>query len=262
VTLPAGEEVEFAVAAESVGLPFVHVAATAGVESVIAALVVAATNAVRVIVGLNLGDEHPVTLAEEIAVLDNLSNGRIGVIGELGSLDTAAAIEDVALLRASWAGRPIHHRGRRWQVPAGLAGHVTPASVMVTPSPAQLHIALWIAGNAARATGESLGLSVVATTPEAVDAEAAMAPGRTTLVGDIGIDRQNVLDWSSAGATHLLCSLDGSASVEAIARWLVPEVAMVEFPRIVTETPLPAVWPRAGADVTHRQPAQASSPTT
>jgi alkanesulfonate monooxygenase SsuD/methylene tetrahydromethanopterin reductase-like flavin-dependent oxidoreductase (luciferase family) len=247
VTLPAGGEVELAVAAESVGLPFVHVVAAAGTESVIAAMVVAATSTVRVIVGLSLGDEHPVTLAEEIAVLDNLSNGRIGVIGELGSLDAEAATEDVALLRASWAGRPIVHRGRRWRVPAGLAGHVAPAAVMVTPAPAQLNVPLWIAGCAAPAAGEALGLPVVATAPEAVDAGAAIAPGRTTLVGDLAGDRQNVLDWSSAGATHLLCAVDATASVEAIARWLVPEVAMVEFPRIVTETPLPAAWPRAAA---------------
>jgi alkanesulfonate monooxygenase SsuD/methylene tetrahydromethanopterin reductase-like flavin-dependent oxidoreductase (luciferase family) len=244
VTLPAGGEVELAVAAESVGLPFVHVAAATGTESVIAATVVAATNTVRVIVGVNLGDEHPVTLAEEIVVLDNLSNGRIGVIGEIGSLDTEAATEDVTLLRASWVGRPIRHRGRRWQVPAGIAGHIGPNAVMVTPSPAQLEVPLWIAGDAARAVGASLGLPVVANAPGAVDASVPVAPGQVTLVGDVGGDRQVVGDWSSAGATHLLCALDGAATVEATARWLVPEVAMVEFPRVVTETPLPAPWPR------------------
>jgi alkanesulfonate monooxygenase SsuD/methylene tetrahydromethanopterin reductase-like flavin-dependent oxidoreductase (luciferase family) len=243
VTLPAGGEVELAVAAESVGLPFVHVAAATGTESVIAATVAAATNTIRVIVGVNLGDEHPVTLAEEIVVLDNLSNGRIGVIGELGWLDTEAATEDVTLLRLSWTGRPIRHRGRRWQVPAGIAGHVAPDSVMVTPSPAQLEVPLWIAGDAARAVGASLGLPVVANAPGAVDASVPVAPGQATLVGDVDADRQIVGDWSSAGATHLLCSLDGTATVETIARWLVPEVSMVDFPRVVTETPLPARWP-------------------
>ena len=155
------------------------------------------------IVGLHLGDEHPVTLAEEIVVLDNLSNGRIGVIGELGSLDTEAATEDVTLLRASWAGRPIRHRGLRWQVPAGLAGHVAPDAVMVTPAPAQLDVPLWVAGDAARPVGASLGLPVVAHAPGAVDAAVPVSPGRATLVGDVDIDRQTVSDWSSVGATHL-----------------------------------------------------------
>jgi alkanesulfonate monooxygenase SsuD/methylene tetrahydromethanopterin reductase-like flavin-dependent oxidoreductase (luciferase family) len=242
------------VAAESVGIPFVHVAAATGTESVIAAIVVAATSTVRVIVGINLGDEHPVTLAEEIVVLDNLSNGRIGVIGELGSLDTDAAAEDVAVLRASWGGRPICHRGTRWQVPARLAGHVAPEEVMVTPPPAQLTVPLWIAGHAAPAVGAALGVCVVAADCAAVDAAASMAPGRTTLGGDTVIDRHNVLNWSSAGATHLLCALDGAASVEAIARSLAPEVAMVEFPRVVTETPPPARWPRSADGVPDRRP--------
>ncbi len=49
-----------------------------------------------------------------------------------------------------------------------------------------------------------------------------------------------MIEWSSAGATHLLCTLGGTATVDAIARWLQPEVAMVGFPRVVAETPLPA----------------------
>ena len=89
---------------------------------------------------------------------------------------------------------------------------------------------------------------MVESAPSAVDAAAPVAPGRTTLVGDTDVDRRNVLEWSLAGATHLLCALDGAASPEAIARWLIPEVGMVEFPRIVTETPLPAPWPAIRAE--------------
>ena len=189
VTLPSGGEAEIAVAAESVGVPFVHVAAAAGTESAIAATVVAATSTVRVIVGVNVGDEHPVTLAEEIAVLDNLSNGRVGVIAELGALDPDAAAEDVALLRASWSGRAIAHRGKRWQVPAGLAGHVAPAAVMVTPPPAQLEVPLWVAGDAA-------GASPVAVAarrgehPRGGRRLGAGGPGAATLTGDLDADRQ------------------------------------------------------------------------
>ena len=47
------------------------------------------------------------------------------------------------------------------------------------------------------------------------------------------------------GATHLLCTLDGDATVASLARWLIPEVGMVAFPRVVAEAPLPAAWPSA-----------------
>ncbi len=185
------------------------------------------------------------TLAEEIAVLDNLSNGRIGVIAELGSLSADDATEDVSVLRASWSGRAIAHRGRRWQVPAGLPGHVAPPAVMVTPPPAQLEVPLWVAGENARGVGRSVGLPVVvagAGRCRRVEPRGPWARRRSS--GDLDADRREVIEWSAAGATHLLCALSGSASVEAIARWLQPEVAMVGFPRIVTETPLPAPWPR------------------
>ena len=226
------------------GVPFVEVSGESGTESAIAATVIVATTTVRVIVGLHVGDEHPVTLAEEIAVLDNLSNGRIGVIAELGSLSVDDATEDVSVLRASWSGRSIAHRGPRWQVPAGLPGHAAPQAVMVTPPPAQLEVSLWVAGDNAADVGQSLGLPVVAGTAAEVDASSPVAPGRLTLDGEVDTDRQAVIEWSSAGATHLLCALSGTASVEAIARWLQPEVAMVGFPRAVTETPLPAPWPQ------------------
>ena len=244
VTLPPGNEVGLAVAAEGVGLPVVHLSGAPGTEATIAAAVSTATTTVRVIVGLHVGDENPVTLAEEIAVLDNLSNGRIGVIAELGSLSSDDAAEDVSLLRASWSGRAISHRGQRWQVPAGLPGHVAPAAVMVTPPPAQLHVPLWVAGDAAAAVSTLLGLPAVANAIEDVETSSPIAPGRTTLTGDVDADRRSVIEWSSAGTTHLLCGLGARATVEDVARWLVPEVAMVGFPRIVTETAIPAPWPR------------------
>jgi alkanesulfonate monooxygenase SsuD/methylene tetrahydromethanopterin reductase-like flavin-dependent oxidoreductase (luciferase family) len=199
---------------------------------------------VRILVGLHVGDENPVTLAEEIAVVDNVSNGRLGVVAEVGALTAGAAGEDVAVLRASWSGRPVAHRGARWKVPAGLPGHTAPEAVMVTPQPVQLTVPLWVAGTEARSVAAALSLPWVADTPADVDRSAAVAPGWTELDGDLEGDRAGVIEWSTAGATHLLCTLSGSATIEALARWLQPEVAMVAFPRVITQTPLPAAWPR------------------
>ena len=245
VTLPREQEIESAVSAEAVGIPFVYVSSTPGSEAAVGAAVAAATTAIRIIVGVHLGDENPVTLAEEIAVLDNLSNGRVAVIAELGSLSAEAASEDVGLLRAALSGRPLGHRGPRWQVPAGIAGHVAPASVIVTPAPAQLVVPIWVAGDAAAAVGPSLSVPLVATETGAIDAEDTVCPARCALDGDLDVDRRRVVEWSQAGATHLLCTLDGEATVASLARWLIPEVGMVAFPRVVAEAPLPAAWPRA-----------------
>ena len=95
VTLSPGREVGLAVGAEGVGLPS-STSRVPGTEATIAAAVSTATTTVRLIVGLHVGDENPVTLAEEIAVLDNLSNEYAGVIAELGSLSSDDAAEDVS----------------------------------------------------------------------------------------------------------------------------------------------------------------------
>lgn len=245
VVLPNDAAVELAVAAEAVGIPFVYVAAGPGTESIAAAAVVTATSAVRIVVAVELGDENPVTIAEEIAVLDIVSNGRIVTVADVGGLDADAAAEDVTVLRAAWSGRPLHHRGVRWQVPAGLPGHVAPPAVMVTPPPAQLTMPLWVTGEAAAHVGAALALPVLAGAPASIDSDAPVAPGRTSLTGDLDTDRATVVAWASAGATHLACELAGADDLGALARWLVPEAGMVAFPRVVADAALPAPWPRA-----------------
>lgn len=243
LTLPAGGETKAAITAEARGVAFVHVVAAPGTEAAVAATVVAVTSAVRVLVGLGIGDENPVTLAEDVAVLDNLSNGRVAVLANLGGLSADAAVEDLTLLRASWSGRPVRHTGERWRIPARLPGHRAPDAVHVTPLPAQLAVPLWVTGSAAAAVGTTLGLPVLAGRRGDIDATAPVAPGRAELSGSLDADRDEVSGWADAGATHLVCA--GDIDLDDLARWLIPEVAMVAFPRVVADSPLPRPWPRA-----------------
>jgi alkanesulfonate monooxygenase SsuD/methylene tetrahydromethanopterin reductase-like flavin-dependent oxidoreductase (luciferase family) len=255
VTLPSGRELESAAAVEARGVPFVHVAAPAGCEAQVGALVAAVTTDVRIVVSLALGDVNPVTLAEDIAVLDNLSNGRVGVIVDVGDLAVPAAVEDVSLLRAAWSGRPIRHRGRRWRVPASLPEHRAPEAVIVTPSPAQLTMPVWIAGDRAAELSGTVGLPMVVDQAADIDRSRDVAPARVQLTGDLEIDRDRVVGWAAAGATHLLCAYVAAGSgplvdvdaLDDLARWLIPEVGMVGFPRVVAGAPPPRPWPRHDA---------------
>jgi hypothetical protein len=100
---------------------------------------------------------------------------------------------------------------------------------MVTPKPAQLDVPVWTS---------------VATDPVGVDGAAHVAPGRTALTGDLESDRRTVTAWAAAGATHLLCEVPaGGDAIAAMARWLIPEVGMVDFPRVVADAPPPRPWP-------------------
>ncbi len=251
--LPAGGEPEAARLAEDAGLFGVLVdAAEPGEEVVVAAWVAAVTEQVRVVVRVALGCEHPVTLAEDLAVLDNIAAGRLVVVADTAALDAEAALEDLELLRRCWSARPVRHTGRRWRVPAGIEGHEAPDAVAVTPEPAQVDVPVWLTGAAAPALSAATGLPRLAVAPSESSPDPLVSPALGALAGEVEADRATVRAYAAAGATHLLVSVpagDVSGHVTAIARHLAGEAAMPDFPRVVTET-VPPPWP----------PAQGSSP--
>jgi alkanesulfonate monooxygenase SsuD/methylene tetrahydromethanopterin reductase-like flavin-dependent oxidoreductase (luciferase family) len=92
---------------------------------VLASFVAARTATLRLGMGVNLLPlHHPIDLAEQLAVLDVLSGGRLDVgIGRGGTLqdyqifqsdrsDSRKRVEEgIALMRACWSGRPFDFRG-------------------------------------------------------------------------------------------------------------------------------------------------------
>ena len=123
--LPQGPTmVDRAVAAEAAGLAMVLVEGPMGSETIRAAGVAAQTTYVRIAVRLRFGAEDPVTLAEEVAVLDNVANGRVIVVPE------AASAAELALFEDALAGKEV--RG-----------------VRIRPLPAQLAVPVWPDANVA-----------------------------------------------------------------------------------------------------------------
>jgi alkanesulfonate monooxygenase SsuD/methylene tetrahydromethanopterin reductase-like flavin-dependent oxidoreductase (luciferase family) len=119
---------------------------------VLAAWLAARTRSLRVGMGVSLLPlHHPVDLAENLAVLDVISGGRLDVgIGRGGTLqdyqtfqsdraDARARVEEgIALLQASWTGAPFDFRGR---FHAAERLHVRPRPVQ------RPHPPLYIASN-------------------------------------------------------------------------------------------------------------------
>jgi hypothetical protein len=225
-----------AAAAEAHGLAAVLIDAPPGVEALAASVAATATAAVRLAVVVHLDAEHPVTLAEEIAVLDNVAGGRVVAIADPGVLGDADAVEAVGLLEQAWSGRPIRHAGGRWTVPAGLAGHQAPAAVVVTPPPAQLELPLWLTRPVVGADGPVL----LASPPTPGGDHSRTVPGRVALTGDLDADRATVRAWADAGASVLFVE---TADLAAVSGRLAPEVAMVGFPSVLAMAPPPAPWP-------------------
>jgi hypothetical protein len=235
--------------AEAHGLFGVLAGSSNPMTSVIAAVYAStATQFVRVVTRVRLGLEHPVTIAEELAILDNVNNGRTVVLADTGDLDPEAAAEEVAVLQEALSSRPIQHDGPRWKVPSGLPANATaPRSISVTPKPAQLEIPFWLTGSAAVAVGHASGLPVLARGPGLVEQAKLVQPGLTAITGDMKHDRDHVTAWAAAGTSHLMLELPVEVELgeimTVVSRFLVPEVQMPHFPRVMSESRVPMPWP-------------------
>lgn len=126
---------------------------------VAAAATAAATGVIRIGVIAQLGLSHPLYTAEDIAVLDNISNGRTLIMATKPSPQEAAARglapesigerfrEALEICLAAWSPVPFRHEGRHFRVPANLAENVHAAAfthISVTPKPAQPRLPLWV----------------------------------------------------------------------------------------------------------------------
>jgi alkanesulfonate monooxygenase SsuD/methylene tetrahydromethanopterin reductase-like flavin-dependent oxidoreductase (luciferase family) len=118
-----------------------------------APLITAAALAARVpdlllAVELDLGDRHPFEVAEEAAVVDLASGGRLLLVVRPAAGAEADFGEAVDLIRTALTPRPFRFEGHRWRVPANLPEneHGLESHVRLTPAPAQVQLPIWGAG--------------------------------------------------------------------------------------------------------------------
>jgi hypothetical protein len=252
LVLGDGQEANEAKLAEAHGL-FGVVAGTNDALTAINAAIYAstATEFVRVVTRVRLGLEHPVTIAEELSILDNVNNGRTIVLADTGELTPESAADEIAVLREALSSRPIQHEGPAWKVPAGLPANATAtASISVTPKPAQLEVPFWVTGAAAEAVGAEAGLPVMAREPHRLAKPKLVEPGLVSITGHLKADRELVTKWAAAGVTHLFVELPAGAALDEtmrmVSRYLAPEVLMPHFPRVMSESKVPLPWPGDG----------------
>jgi len=129
--------------------------------AVAGAAIAARTSAMRIgILGI-LGLVHPLYVAEDAAVVDNASNGRV-VFGPMNATPAEMAgygvdpaeydarfAESVEVLMKAWSANPFRHEGRFWSIPANMPEHgeaATAEKLTSTPKPAQLELPMWMAG--------------------------------------------------------------------------------------------------------------------
>jgi acyl-CoA synthetase (AMP-forming)/AMP-acid ligase II len=218
-------------AARDAGLDGVYLTATPQLPAplIVAAAIAPAVDGLLIAAEVELGDRHPIELAEEAAVADLVAAGRLILVV------AGADGETLDLLRHAFAARPFSFEGTRWRVPARLPHneHNLEARVRVTPAPLQPRLELWTAGgepDAQRALGPVADGAV-----SWGRAEAALGPaligvprGRRHVLDDDLVDalrdgrRQFGQDWALVRAP--------AADASRIGREIRPRVQLDRLP--------------------------------
>lgn len=144
---------------------------------VAAANIAAKTEAIRIGVMPILGLTHPLYVAEDSTVLDNLSGGRAIIIpiNAVASEMEAYGVteqeyverfgESLSVLFSAWGATPFRFEGQHWTIPAQLEGHAENVSgtVTATPKPAQFELPVWMGGfwEPGRRMAAEMGLPMV-----------------------------------------------------------------------------------------------------
>ncbi len=276
-TLDPGEMLTLARLAEEAGFDSVWLAeghfSSDGVcpaPQVAAAAVAATTEAIRIGLVASLGLYHPMYTAEDVAVLDNISNGRTLLLAAKPRAEEAAACgtpsanieerfrEALEICLAAWSPLPFRHEGQHFRVPACLPENVHAAAftqVSVTPKPAQPRLPVWVAARDEDAVrlAARLGLPIAGEAESAVEelrsrfelyrSLAGEAPGRSlALMREVdGSDIRRCseeIEWyrDELGVSYLICRLAGDRAargeaVERLGREVMPQFHMSGYPQ-------------------------------
>lgn len=172
-----GELSDLAAYAEQHGFDFVWIGtepdgATADAAPLVTAAALAPTvPTLRIVVSVAVGDVNPIYVAEELAVADLVSNGRLVACACAAAGFADRFDEAVEILQRAAAPAAFRHEGPTWRIPANLPENVfnIEERLRVTPSPAQLELPFWLTGRGAFAVGESRGLTVVGSPDDSAD---------------------------------------------------------------------------------------------
>lgn len=142
--------VRSAAAAHAAGLDGVLVTEWPALPGVLvsAAAVAAGVDEVLVAAEVEIGARHPVEIAEEAAVTDLASGGRLVLVARPAEAAPERYAESLDVIRHALAARPFRFEGAHWRVPMNLPQnvHQPEERVRVTPAPAQPRLEIWGAG--------------------------------------------------------------------------------------------------------------------
>ncbi len=195
-----------------------------------AAAMVAQGVPIRVGAVLDVGSYHPLYLAEDIAVADLTSAGRIEVLLRVtgGWVD-----EHLQVLASALSGAHILWRGEQLRIPAGIeANQPSPERLALNPRPAQPVVPVWIETSEPwmEQTARAIGFGVAARWRPDTKVPAATGRWPGMLLCPADVEPGPLLAAAGDSTGYFLVAADSVEEVKEAGRRLVGPMRMPEFP--------------------------------
>jgi alkanesulfonate monooxygenase SsuD/methylene tetrahydromethanopterin reductase-like flavin-dependent oxidoreductase (luciferase family) len=207
-----------------------------------AAAMLAQSVPIRVGAAIEAGLYHPVHMAEDIAVADLTSQGRLEILLQLGG--SAASRyevhwerdrleEHLQVLLAALSGAHIRHRGKHLQVPAGIdANQPSPQRLALNPRPAQPVVPIWIEATETwmAETARNLGCGVAARWKAGMRVPVASGRWPGMVLCPAETPANDLLEAARDTAGYFLVDAATADDVRSAGRRLAGPLRMPEFP--------------------------------
>jgi len=208
-----------------------------------AAAMLAQAVPIRVGAAIDAALYHPLYLAEDIAVADLTSQGRIEVLLRF-STDAASRYEApteeswfaefLMVLAAALSGAHVQWNGQHLHVPARLAANQpVPERLALNPRPAQPTVPIWVQSSEAplEDLARQLGFGVAANFSRGGRVPAATGRWTGMLLCKADIEADDLLEAAGESAGYFVVGAETSTEVAAAGTRLVGPLRMPAFPR-------------------------------
>jgi alkanesulfonate monooxygenase SsuD/methylene tetrahydromethanopterin reductase-like flavin-dependent oxidoreductase (luciferase family) len=198
-----------------------------------AAAMVAQWTPVRVGAVVDLGLYHPLHLAEDIAVADVASAGRIEVVLRAAHDDPDVIKEHLHVLAAALGGAHIQWQGLHLRIPAQLADNgPVPQRLAVNPPPVQPVVPVWMLDpeEPSAAVADRLGFGTAARYHAGISVGPPRARLPRLLLCPGHVEAAELLAAAGDDAGYFVVGASTPEEVRAAGRRLAGPLRMPEFP--------------------------------
>jgi alkanesulfonate monooxygenase SsuD/methylene tetrahydromethanopterin reductase-like flavin-dependent oxidoreductase (luciferase family) len=198
-----------------------------------AAVMLAQAVPIRVGAAVDAGVYHPLHMAEDVAIADLASQGRIEVLLRRSIGDAKFFEEFLRVLAAALSGAHIQWNGEHLRVPARLpANQPAPERLALNPRPAQPAVPIWVESSekSVEQLARELGFGVATNFLRGAAVPAATGRWPGMLLCDADVEANDLLAAAGESAGYFVIAAHTSEEVASAGKRLAGPLRMPDFP--------------------------------